>query len=309
MNQTQRVLYILKKLLDSQVICTKNLLDLFEINIRTIERDMKLIREFLGESLIKTDRGCYRLLKNSYFSNIIQNHRDTKEFRSFFELLTLVDSNILTFLDGDELSFLQKIKKDAKAIYMIFDNPIEELNKSEFLEDLKIAIKHRQYCDIIYNEKEPRELKDIQPQKIIYAKNNWYLATMTKNYKNNGGFKRFRINFIEKLRVKSKTFHRDLEVEEHIKNFQSLFQDYKKPTYEVKIRVSKEVARYFRVKKHLISQKIVDEIDGDLILTYQINNKMELIPLIKMWIPHLTIISPQHLKDEIINEIKVFLKK
>ena len=49
------------------------------------------------------------------------------------------------------------------------------------------------------------------------------------------------------------------------------------------------------------------EIDGDLIISYQINSDMEIIPLIKTWIPHIKIISPNKLKKRIEDEIKKYL--
>ena len=200
------------------------------------------------------------------------------------------------------------MKKESNQIYTIFENPIEELKNVLFLENMKQAIKYRQYCDIVYNEKETKILKDIEPQKILYAKNNWYLAIMSKNdYKDNGGFKRLRINFIDEFTLKTKTFHSNVQAQEHIKNMQSLFQDYDSPNYEVLIQVDYEVSRYFRVKKYLSSQQIHEEKEnGDLILSYQINTDMEIIPLVKMWIPHLKVLSPEKLNKRIKKEISQY---
>jgi len=307
MTQSQRVLTILKYLSYGKKVCTKQLSLEFVESSRTMQRDMKVLKEFLGDSFVQIDRGCYQLLNGSFLSNILTEHRESKELKSFFEFLTLFDSKSLKFLQSQEFAFLNQIKKETNEIYAIFENPIEELNHTSFLDDLKLAIKDRRYCDIIYDEKAPRNLKNIQPQKILYAKNNWYLAAMTQNYKINGGFKRFRINFIKNLTLKSKTFHRDLQAQEHIKNFQSLFQDFLKKNYEVKLSVDAEVARFFKVKKYLSSQKIIEENDKGLIVTFEINNEMEIIPLIKTWIPHIKVISPKSLKDRLEKEIRMYL--
>ena len=308
MTQSQRVLTILSKLSNNKKVCTKLLCEALDENERNIQRDLKLLKDFFGESMVMSERGCYMLLNNTHFFNMIKEQKESKALKNFFEFLTLLDSKSLKFLEAQEFTYLNQIKKDVKEIYTIFDNPIEELKSINFLEELKTAIKHRRYCNIIYNEQEPKELINIQPQKILYAKNNWYLAAMTQNYKINGGFKRFRINFIENLTLCSKTFHRNVQAENHIKNFQSLFQDFNQPNYEVVIRVNKKVARYFRVKKHLSSQQILQtHSNGDLTISYQINNDMEIIPLIKTWIPHLKVISPKRVHQKISKEIKTFI--
>ena len=306
MTQSKRILTILKELTTNQKVCTKHLALSLDESERNIQRDIKIIKEFLGDSLIQIERGCYQLLSSSYILDLFKEQNNSNELKNFFEFLSLMDSKLLKFLEGDEFKFIKQIKKDTKEIYAVFENPIEELQKYHFLADMKLAIKDRRYCDIVYNEKEPRDLKNIQPQKIIYAKNNWYLVAMTQNYKPNGGFKMFRINFIDKFILLPKTFHKNLQAQKHIQHMQSLFQNFDQPNYEVKIWVDKEVARHFRVKKYLSSQKIEKD-DGDLILTYQVNDDMEIIPLIKTWIPYLKVISPLSLKEKLHKEIKKYI--
>ncbi len=307
MNQTQRVLEIIKTLSQNREVCTQKLSKQFDINQRAIQRDILLVKEFFENSLIATSRGCYRVLNSSTFFNIFKDKNRVEDIKEFFEFLTLFDDNILNIFDNKKFKFIKHIKNDTKQIYHIRDNPIEKLQSTKILEDIKSAIKYQRYIDLVYHEIKERDFKDIKAQKIIYAKGNWYLAAMTKNYKQNSGFKLFRINFIKEIKLKPNQFQRDIEAENFIQNFQSLFTHYIEPNYEVKIKVDKEVARHFISKKHLKSQKIVEEIDGNLIISYQINNDMEIIPLVKTWIPHLKIISPDRLKKRVEDDIKKYL--
>ena len=132
----------------------------------------------------------------------------------------------------------------------------------------------------------------------------------SKNYKHNNGFKRFRINFIESFEMLPGTFHRDLQVLEYIRRMQSLFEDYGVAHYEARIRVDAQIARFFRVKRYLTSQKIEEEHpNGDLTLSYRINDKMELLPLVRQWIPHIRILSPEPLKKYMKEEIARYLTR
>jgi len=313
MNQTNRVLSILEKLTKKQVVCTNKLISVYKSYNdkesddsaieRKIQRDINILKKFLKESLTSPQRGCYQLINNNFFSTILQSKKETKALKQFFEFLAIFDTEALKFLENKEFSFFHKMQKETRQIYSIFDSPIEELKKSDLLEPMKQAIKNHQYCDVVYHEKEPIMMKDIQPQKILYAKNNWYLAVMTKE----DNFKRLRINFIHELTLKSKTFHSNLQAIIFIEKMQSLFQDFDSPNYEVQVSVSSNVARYFKEKRFLSSQKIISHAEnGDILLSFEINNDMELIPLIKMWIPHLKVLSPKRLDKKIKEELKLY---
>jgi predicted DNA-binding transcriptional regulator YafY len=281
-------------------ICSEYLATLFSQTIRTIQRDLKILKEFFP-NIIQTKKGCYKLLRNQELKDIFDK---PTEIKSLIEILSMIDSDSLTLLKDKKFDYL---KDNYSKIYYFFENPIEDLRKLKFLEELKDAILFQKYCDIVYEEKEKRELFDIKPYKIIYAKNNWYLAALTKNYKLNYGFKRFRINFITNVKVKSKTFKKDLEVVKHIENFQSLFEDFKAPQYEVILKASQNISRYFKVKKYLKSQKIIKyHDDGQITLSFKINNPMEILPLIKTWLPDLKVISPDFIKEKILQDIKKF---
>ncbi len=289
----KRVLEIVK-LLQKRAYCINELVNLFGVEKRTIQRDLSIIKEIFHP--IQTSKGCYSLQK-------LEFEIDDMEFITFFKVISLIEQKRLSIKDKDFNKLFQKYQEKTEQLYCFFENPLEELKTNQkLIEEIKSAIYFRKYCDIIYHEKEERELKDIKPYKIIYAKNNWYLAAMTKNYKFNNGFKRFRINFIKSIKIHSKTFKKDIQVEEFIKNMHSLFEDYQKLKYEVILEANENIKRFFKIKKYLPSQKIVDETPSSLTLSYKINQDMEIIPLIKTWLPDLKVISPKSL-DKTIREI------
>ena len=223
--QANRILETLKQLSQGQKICVKSLALQYNESQRSIQRDIKILKDFLKDSIISCERGCYQLLSTNHFLQLIQQDKSSKDLRSFFEFMMLVDTNLLNLLQGNEFSFIKQIKKDTNTIYKIFDNPIESLKNVEFFDQMKEAVKNRRYCDIIYYETTIKELNNIQPQKILYANNNWYLAAITENYKMNNGFKLFRINYIESFIIKPNTFHTNIQAQSHIQQMQSLFED------------------------------------------------------------------------------------
>jgi len=305
MNQAQRILDILTLLQKGKELSITLLADRYETNSRTIQRDMKLLKDWLGDRLISTRRGYYQLDARSDLFDFLKENVD---MRSFFEFIALFDEKQLSIFDVKEFPIIKEIKKDVKQCYHISQRPIEELN-SQHLALIKEAISTRRRASLTYTDRDniTRSYKNIKPIKIIFAQGNWYLGAITQDEQNEG-FKFLRINFIDEFMLLPQTFHRDIEAEVFIQEFQSLFQNYKTKPYEVNILVDSYVARYFKVKVHLKSQKIIEEKpNGDLLISYMINNKMEILPIIKQWLPHIRILSPQSLIDALQRDIQEYL--
>ena len=307
MTQSRRILQMLQMLSQGQTLCSDTLTNIFSTDKRTIQRDLKLLREHLGEKLYAPSRGCYRLQSTAELRGYLAQMQQSDDIRPFFEFITLFDDRLLSIFDQKEFPIVRQIRRESKVYYHILENPIENL-RTPFLKDIKLAIKERHYASVSFKEIHPRDLEMVKPIKIVFAEGNWYLAAITQNYKFNHGFKFLRINFITGFRLQPQTFHREIEAEKFIENFQSLFQDYKTPVYEVRVRVDAGVARYFRVKKHLKSQRIEEEkANGDLIVSFQINNEMEILPFVKKWLPLVRILSPKALDERLKEEIRRYL--
>ncbi len=306
MNQAQRVLKLLTLFEERDRLCTKEIARLFSTNTRTIQRDMELLKEFLGDNLINPSRGCYALQNRKELFSYL---KDSVKLRDFFEYIALFDEKFLSLFDVRDFPIINQVKKDVAKLYHVAERPIERLG-DEKIEDIKEAIKSHRKADIRYIDRDNKikHFKNIKPIKIIFAEGNWYLGAMTQE-EENGGFKFLRVNFIKEFKLLPSTFQREMDAEEFIKRFQSLFQNYQTPSYEVVLEVDSFVARYFKVKKHLKSQKIIQEREnGDLLVTFNINNEMEILPLVKKWLPHIRILSPQSLKMRLREDIEAYLK-
>jgi len=74
--------------------------------------------------------------------------------------------------------------------------------------------------------------------------------------------------------------------------------------------ISPEIAKYFKRKPVSKTQKIETiHQDGSIEITVKITHEMEIIPLIKYWIPYVTIREPLWIKETIENDLKAYLAK
>lgn len=296
------ILTLIKALSAGEEICIKEFSDRLGVSDRSIDRYLKDIEEFFGQgSVTKVKRGCYAALSEELFKNILLaegEHRE--EIEKLYDLINLVNPGVVDVLPEGFKKVLKKVQSDLPKIYKIKENPFEEFCETGLLGKLKFAIKHGRYCDMVYDNGLVKEIyAETKPFKIVFAEGNWYLAVIVQDESVNNGFRFLRIGFIKELNVKSGTFYKVMDAEDFIESFQTLFSDYKVPRFEVFVEASGEVARFFKRKKHLKSQQIVEEKEnGNLLIRYETNNKIEIFMLLKKWLPELKLIEPAWLKEE-----------
>ncbi|WP_458574938.1 WYL domain-containing protein [Avibacterium paragallinarum] len=79
---------------------------------------------------------------------------------------------------------------------------------------------------------------------------------------------------------------------------------------EVVVRVSAFAAPFFLRRNLLPNQKLLHKLEsGELLLSAQNISQLEILSLVQYWIPHLTIISPQSLQEELKDNLLNYLNK
>ena len=298
------LLFFLKELLEGKKISLKSFALENDINIRTAQRYIEDIEEAFPDNLLK-ENDFYSFVSNSTLEKNILNF-DKKEFEILIDLVSLLEFDISNKFDENTKKFVNKIQKQYSQSYMIKQNPFEKLSlKRDLLFDIKNAIKNNRYTKIVYESDKKYIFDEAKIFKSIFAEGNFYIAILTKEELNNG-FKFLRLNFISDIKLYSNSFKKDIEAEYFIKNFQTLFSSYKEKTYEVILKINPSVKRFFLQKKFLSSQKIIENKEY-LTLSFEITNDMEILPLVKKWLPNIKIISPKTLKDKFNEELKSYL--
>jgi predicted DNA-binding transcriptional regulator YafY len=270
---------------------------------------MQLIREYLGDNLSYHD-SCYKLIKKDILDDFFKDN--SEEIRKFFHAIALIDPKVFGEGFKKYKPLLEEIKVQQKEVYLFLEDPFENLKHLELKEDLEKYILERRYINIEYSVDKIFKFKRVQPYKIIYQNGNWYLAVLTtEDYEVNGGFKLLRLNFIANVKACISDpyhFHEDSQVKEFLDNkFQSLFTSFDKKFFKVIVEVDESVARYFEVKDFLKSQKVIGKKDNKLLVEFSINDDMEILPLVQMWLPKIKIVEPLYLHERILGNIREFV--
>lgn len=303
MDVKERILYICDALAQKECSVKQLAVEIFgeaiPKKVRIIQQDIKMLRERYPEKIYSPRRGYYKFVSLPDFMEKLKSN-DVEELSELFEFIALFDAKMIKIFEQSEPQLVKKLKREIRSIYHIKDDPIEHLKNSEIWHTLKKGVKEKRYLSIAYEKEKLIAYNAIRPIKIVFARNNWYLAAINTEEEHDFEFTFFRISHIVAAKILPTTFHEDIEALKFLENLQSLFERYKVPHYQVRLLAKPDIAPYFRHKKYLKSQQITGtREDGALELSYQINNTMEIIPLIKRWLPDLVVLEPESLREEL----------
>ena len=269
-------------------LSVKQLAEKFNTSERTIQRDLTERLSFLD--LEKSEAG-WRLNTQTIgklSKQIIQNFAAISGIRDLYPSLN--DKFLKTILSTVD-----------ESAYLIKPHHYESLSNqlsSQLFSKLENAIAKNEKISFHYKDK---EYSDICPYKMVNSRGIWYLASIDA-----GKLKSFHVSQITLLQTNRGIFVREPLIEEQIKNDETIWFSQNKQ--KVLLKISAEVAKYF-TRRQLLPEQVVEEEcdDGSLILSSQVASQKQIIPIIKYWIPHVKIISPEIFKESLKNDLRNYL--
>ena len=275
-----RLANILTKLNMGYQLSIKELAFEFGVSTRTISRDFDRLNTYLP--LLQDNESKKFYLDSNYLGKIAP-----KDIRNFAQL-----SGISHLYPSLDMSFLRELLDSrAHQIYSAKGYSFEDA--SQFKELFKVlgkAIQEQRQIGFIYKG-EPRL---VQPYRLIHHHGSWYLAAVRKNQ-----LRTYRISHIQLMHATHEypQFIPDQNIVKLVEDDDSIW--FGQDKQEIILSIDSQVAFYFKQRSILPEQQIVRELgDGGLLVSSKINHDMQLLPLIRFWIPHLKIVNPGRLQDE-----------
>lgn len=143
---------------------------------------------------------------------------------------------------------------------------------------------------------------DASPLKIINFDGFWYLACLNIS----GNFRTQRLGKFVFCEPTGKFFTPPKTLDKYLKESINVWTDPKRDK-RVVLKISGDVAYYFKEKEYFPLQKIIKEHkDGSITIETYVSNYNEIIPTIMQWVPNIFIITPSEVKEEsykILNKI------
>lgn len=287
-----RLAQILVKLNQGEKLDPLALADEFGVNLRTVQRDLNVRFAYLP--LKKTD-GRYHL-DPAYLGKL--STRDIERFASLAGVRGLFPTLSDEFL-GD--IFDSRIQS---ALLVKGHNYEDLAGKEDLFRQLERAIVAR--CHISFDYVKDEEIKSytaVAPFKLINNKGIWYLVA-----RDGGKLKTFSFARIEQVNQLQTRFSHDPEIERMLKEEDGVWLGEEKK--EIVLKISSDIAGYFKRRKLIANQIIEKELeDGGLIVSAKVGHVNQVLPIVRYWIPHIRIISPEGLQGEMEKDIRGYLER
>jgi predicted DNA-binding transcriptional regulator YafY len=284
-----RLTVILSKLNDGEALSVKELAKEFGTSDRTIQRDFN---ERLLSFPIYQENKKWKM----------QDGFRVEKTKSLEDEIVLDIIEKITESIGGKFStkahkLLSKIKnEDFNPIYTKVN--IEDIsNKFIDIQVLETAIKAKKEIECLYDDEiHPIYKTNLQPLKIANYEGFWYLIALRKNV-----LKKYYLKNISQAKLTDIIFTTDTKLDILLNESISIWFQKDVEPFEVKLYAKKHSAKYFK-RRPLPTQKI-DSLnsDGSMEFTIKITHEMEILPIIKYWIPNLLIIEPKWI-GEILEE-------
>ena len=284
-----RLANILTKLNMGYQLSIKELASEFGVSTRTISRDFDRLNTYLP--LLQDNENKRYYLESNYLGKIAP-----KDIRNFAQL-----SGVSHLYPSLDMSFLRELLDSrSHQIYSAKGYSFEDA--SQFKELFKVigkAIQEHRQIGFVYKG-EPRL---VQPYRLIHHHGSWYLAAVRKDQ-----LRTYRISHIQLTHSSHEysQFIPDQNIVKLVEDDDSIW--FGQDKQEIILSVDSQVAFYFKQRSILPEQQIVKELhDGGLLVSSKINHDMQLLPLIRFWIPHLKIVSPKGLQRQLEISLKEYL--
>lgn len=287
-----RLAQILVKLNQGEKLDPAALADEFGVNIRTVQRDLNVRFGYLPLQKIN---GRYFL--DPVFLGKLTT-RDVERFACLAGVRGLFPSLSDEFLADIFDSRFQ-------SALLVKGHSYEDLaGKEEMFRRLERAIVSRNHVSFDYERnKDGKNYTAVAPIKLINHKGIWYLAA-----RDNDKIKTFYFARIESLTVSDTRFAHDADIVKQLEAEDGIWfgEEHK----EVVFKVASDIACYFKRRKLIANQVIEKELeDGGLIISAKLGHANQVLPIVRYWIPHIRVISPEGLQAEMEKDLYRYLDR
>ncbi|MFA6852310.1 MAG: WYL domain-containing protein [Arcobacteraceae bacterium] len=292
-----RLTTILRRLHEGEALGVQELALEFNVSTRTIQRDFneRLIAFpiFQENKKWKMQEG-FKLEKSTSIEETI-----------ILEIIEKMSENIGGQFFSKTKKLLQKIKNDDYNPFYTKLNLEDISDKFEEIQKLELAIKSKKSIMCKYTINDTIKIK-INPLKIVNYEGFWYLVAIDTKHNT---LKKYYLKNISVIKTTDESFQITQKIDDFLENSISIwFQEDIEP-FEVKLFIDNAITKYFHRKPISKTQVIEKEYkNGNLEIKLTITHEMEILPLVKYWIPHIKIIEPIWLSDILHEQINLYYK-
>ena len=294
--QESRLFKIVYYLLDKGQATAPELAEKFEVSVRTIYRDIDSLSEAGIPIYAETGRnGGIRLMNDFVLNKAVLSEDEKKEILSALQSInatpnidnsqTLQKLSAMFHVSGEnwlEVDFSRWGNKEA-------DNEKFELLKSAVIHCRSVKIHYANSSQIISE-------RVVEPCKLVYKSNAWYLKAFCTEKQ---ALRIFKLNRILDLELLNECFQR----RDFLEPTEASQEEYK----EIVLRFPKEMA--YRVYDEFDKAQVQKQANGDLIVSAKMPEDAWLTGFLLSFGTQADILSPAYLREVIAEQAKLIYEK
>ena len=287
-----RLAQILVKLNQGEKLDPSALADEFGVNLRTIQRDLNVRFAYLP---LQKSEGRYHL-DVTFLGKL-----STKDIERFAGLAGV--RGLFPSLNDD---FLRDIfDSRVQGALLVKGHNYENLAGKEVqFRDIEKAIVGKRQVAFAYQKPEGlKNYNNVSPYKLVNHKGIWYLAALDGEK-----LKSFSFSKISQLKTLEDSYQWSKAIDTRLAEEDGIWLSEERQ--EVVLKINHEVAGYFKRRKLVANQIIEKELaDGGLLISAKVGHPNQILPIVRYWLPHIRIISPEGFQVEFEQGLVEYLKR
>lgn len=277
-------------------VTIKDLAQELDVSTKTIQRDL---HEALSSSGVYCEGRRWKLSRSSADDGLANEERI---------VLGVLDS--LAKQAGN--AFYAKAHQLLEQVTCQLDHPLFASLDTETLGEehlqafarLEKAIKSRKIITASYtaisNKKRNVRLK---PLRLAFFDGYWYLLAF--DTEDEDTFKKFHLKSLSNISIIDDLFDYPKEIAEAVEKAFSVWFSLNDP-FEVRLWVDKTIAPYFERKPYKGQSIEGRDPDGSIEVVLKVTDEMEILPIVQWYLPHIRILEPEWLNDELMEKIDAY---
>ncbi len=305
-----RIMRIIAELHNKGFVRAKDLEGKLGVDVRTIERDLTVLKEdhFVVEDATERGKWLFDTTQQSWDKVEVTDH----------------DAATLAFLYKFSKVFGGQISKSVlKAIDKMFYLPEAEypffmitprVKKPDtdlpFYKDLYDSIQNKNKINLTYQSGDGEKTAKVCPFSLILCDGMWYLGYLLEPQKQRRQEMRT-LRYSHILRVEpltEETFEKPAWVKEALKTARNIWFS-RDRDLRIVLEVANSIKDYFELNEYFSAQKIIAEGKNSFKIEAKICVLTEAIPNILRFLPNIKVLEPKELRDEVNWRVKAYLGK
>ncbi len=295
-----RLTEIILILLNKKNITAKELADKFKVSIRTIYRDIETLSSSgVPVYMNKGKGGGIFLLEDFSINKAILSENDKHSLTLALKALSSIQYPEVNSIIN-KVGFIKNKNNEEEWIDIDLSRWGSKLKKDDKFTKVKDAILNNQLIEFTYvNSLANKSIRKVEPNKLIYKGQSWYLYGYCRLKKD---FRLFKISRIKDLILKEEVFEK-----RSIDSIESnMMEQNVENIVKLKLKVKREAL--YRLFDDFDEESIIDNNDG----TYEVNIEFPendwLYGYILSFGPYVEVVEPTHIRNIVLQRMKETIK-